>query len=249
MPTAAVVSTLWVSEWLTENLHHLEPAEIVTLTHQLNAGRDLRDFVIEEAFQALHLQAYGHSEQDAYLFERAVERLQEAGDADLAEACKRYVLALKERAAAHTSTSAGPTALQGTSRGLAGFTELSGTTTANEPSAFAFQADRAITDDEMAQMAAIIGYVYRATICGETMELPERISSSAFKVATDTTKSRRDDLSQAMEQFLNLLPTTLKEGSPIRTTSRQGPGTQGTRLIDGMGELTPALTVFANDII
>jgi hypothetical protein len=249
MPTAAVVSTLWVSEWLTENLHHLEPAEIITLSHQLNAGRDLRDFVIEEAFQALHLKAYGHSEADAHLFERAVERMQEAGDADLAEACQRYVRALKNRAATHTSTSAEPNALQGASTELAGFTELSGTTTANEPSAFAFQADRPITDDEMAQMAAIIGYGYRATICGEAMELPERISSSAFKVAADTTKSRRDDLSHAMEQFLDLIPTILKEGSPIRATDRQGPGTKGTRLIDGMGELTPSLTVFANDVI
>jgi hypothetical protein len=49
------------------------------------------------------------------------------------------------------------------------------------------------------------------------------------------TKSSRDDLGMGLEDFEEALPQILSEGSPIRKTDRSGPGTKGTRLVEGFG--------------
>lgn len=248
MPITALVSSVWVCEWLEENSHHLETAEIITLAHKLNVDRDLRDSVIEEAFQTIHRNAYGYSEADARLFDLTLQGLNDAGNIAQAAACQRYVDALAERAAqAATCTTHTPS--RGTQSGWEGFAELDGSTMANEPYAFIFKADRALEDREIDQIASLIGYAYRVTVSGEPMGLPQRLSSTAFKIAADTTKSYRDDISQAMAQFLDRIPTYLTDGSPVRTSNRKGPGTKDTRLIEGLGEAAPKLTVYADDTI
>ena len=108
----------------------------------------------------------------------------------------------------------------------------------SEPYQMRFQASRPIDDAEMQQMASAIGYAYASKVRGEGLGEPVRDSPYSFVVHADTTKSRRDDLGQAMEQFEAELPTMVREGSPIRTTNRTG--SAGTRAVLGLGD--PDLT-------
>jgi len=109
-----------------------------------------------------------------------------------------------------------------------------------EPYAIRLQANRPLTDDEAQQVAGAMGYAYRATVAGEPLGMPERDTPYSFVVGADTTKSARDDLGMALEEFEDTLPTMISEGSPVRKTDRAGAGTKGTRLVEGMHE--PGLT-------
>lgn len=108
----------------------------------------------------------------------------------------------------------------------------------SEPYQMRFQTNRPISDDEMHQMAGVIGYAYASKVRGEPLGEPIRDSSYSFTVAADTTKSRRDDLGQALEEFEDQLPAMIHDGSPVRTTNRSGPS--GTRLVLGLND--PDLT-------
>jgi len=59
------------------------------------------------------------------------------------------------------------------------------------------------------------------------LELPKATTESGhwLRVAVDLTKSRRDDVVTAMEEF----DLFLSQGSPVRKTDRAGQGTAGTR--------------------
>lgn len=102
------------------------------------------------------------------------------------------------------------------------------------PYAMRIQANRPL-DDEMRVMAGLVGYAYRSTVAGESIGQPMRDSPYSFVVSSDTTKTSRDDLGMALEEFEEALPGMIKDGSPIRKTNRAGAGTQGTRLVDGLG--------------
>jgi hypothetical protein len=108
----------------------------------------------------------------------------------------------------------------------------------NEPYQMRFQTSRPIDDDEMHQMAGLVGYAYASKVRGESLDDPVRDSPYSFVVYADTTKSRRDDLGQALEEFEAELPKMVRDGSPIRTTDRTGPA--GTRAVLGLND--PGLT-------
>jgi hypothetical protein len=55
----------------------------------------------------------------------------------------------------------------------------------------------------------------------------------------DLTKSRRDDPAYELGE----LPRILQEGSPVRSTNRAGPGTAGTRAVDGFGDVNVAIAI------
>lgn len=93
-----------------------------------------------------------------------------------------------------------------------------------------------ITDEQMNQAAGLMGYNYRTTIAGESIGEPIRDTPYSFIVAADTTKSRRDDVGLAFEQFEGQLELYIKNGSPVRRTNQAGPNTRGTRAINGLGE-------------
>lgn len=104
----------------------------------------------------------------------------------------------------------------------------------SEPYQMRFQTSRPISDGEMHQMAGAIGYAYASKVRGESLGEPVRDSPYSFVVDADTTKSRRDDLGQALEEFEAQLPGMIHDGSPVRTTDRNGPA--GTRLVMGLGD-------------
>lgn len=115
-----------------------------------------------------------------------------------------------------------------------------------EPYRMRFQADRPLSDEEMQHLAQLIGYEYRASVRGEPMGAPERDSPYSFMVFADTTKSSSDDLGMALERFEEGLPTTVTQGSPLRSTNRSGPGTKGTRLVEPFGDVH--LEVYYDDV-
>lgn len=103
------------------------------------------------------------------------------------------------------------------------------------PYAIRLQADRPLTSEEAQRLAQLAGYQYRATIAGESLGWPDQDTPASIVVGADTTKSRRDDLGQAMADFESGLGRIVAEGSPVRKTDRAGAGTKGTRLVEGLG--------------
>lgn len=101
----------------------------------------------------------------------------------------------------------------------------------SEPYELRFQADRPISDDEMHHMASLAGYAMSKAGRGEGMGQPERDTPYSFTVFNDTTKGRQY---RNLEKFEDALPDMIKDGSDIRKTDRSGPGTAGTRLVEGM---------------
>lgn len=101
--------------------------------------------------------------------------------------------------------------------------------------------DRLLCDAEVFRAAGCIGYALRQTLHGESLSEPERIKRKGdgrtiVRFSYDSTKGQADDPSDA-EAFA-LAHRYLNEGSPVRTTDRAGAGTAGTRLCDGLGEIT-----------
>jgi hypothetical protein len=107
---------------------------------------------------------------------------------------------------------------------------------ANEPSAMRFQASRPLSNTDMDRAAQIVGYIYPATVAGERLGNPVRDTPNSFTLSADITKSRRDDVDQALSEFEQHLPEMFKDGSPVRTIDHTGAGTRGTRLIPGFNE-------------
>jgi hypothetical protein len=103
------------------------------------------------------------------------------------------------------------------------------------PDSMRFQVNRPLTDEEFGRVAGLVGYAYRATIAGESVSPGAHDSPYSFIVHADMTKTARDDFGMGLEDFEEILPHVLAEGSPIRKTDRAGAGTKGTRLIEGLG--------------
>ena len=110
-----------------------------------------------------------------------------------------------------------------------------------------FQAHRPLSDRDMMRMSQLVGYTYACTVRGERMGTPKRDSPYSFILEADTTKSSSDDLGMALQQFESDLPRFLAEGSPVRKTNRSGPGTAGTRLVEGM-ENPPTFDMYYDDV-
>lgn len=94
--------------------------------------------------------------------------------------------------------------------------------------------DRTLTPERQRKVAAAVGYAWAEGMRGERLGEPTRVNGRAFIVYADVTKSRRDDIGDGWEDFLQLAPQYVREGSPVRKTNRAGEGTKGTRLLEGV---------------
>lgn len=117
------------------------------------------------------------------------------------------------------------------------------------PYAMRFQANRPLSDDEIRTFAGLVGYKYRSTVAGEPLGDPLRDSQFSFIVGADTTKTARDDIGLALEDFERDLPEFVRDGSPIRKTDRAGLGTKGTRLIDGINDPDLTFELYYDNVI
>jgi hypothetical protein len=104
----------------------------------------------------------------------------------------------------------------------------------NYPDDMRIQASRPLTDAEVQRVAQLTGYQYKSTLGGEGLSDPDRCGNASVLVGSDMTKAagRKSHL----DDFEDGLEDRLRYGSEVRKTNRSGPGTQGTRLIDGLGD-------------
>lgn len=108
-----------------------------------------------------------------------------------------------------------------------------------EPYAIAIRTAEPIDDDQMQQIAGLTGYAYSTTGGERAYGDPERVDERTFILHVDTTKGRAY---QRLDRFEDMLADTIIEGSPVRKTDRAGAGTQGTRLVEGLGrDLAPEI--------
>ena len=109
------------------------------------------------------------------------------------------------------------------------------------------EASRDLTPQEAERVAQLFGYAY-ATTGGERAGDPTDADTPRSLIfATDTTKNRAYE---RLDRFAAMLqdPAFLRDGSPVRTTNRAGEGTKGTRLIEGLGEGAPTLSVYFDSV-
>lgn len=82
------------------------------------------------------------------------------------------------------------------------------------------------------QVESLAGYFFSGPFAGEGSGsgwLPS--TDRLFFLSADSTKSRRDDIGDALPELWEIL----RDGTPIRKTDRKGPGTKGTRAVEGLG--------------
>jgi len=111
-----------------------------------------------------------------------------------------------------------------------------------------FQANRPLTPEEARQAAGAIGYQYRRTIAGEPLGDPHIDSPYSFVLGADMTKTARDDLGIALEEFEQDLDHAVINGSPVRKTDRAGAGTKGTKLIEGLNDPTLKFEIYYDSV-
>lgn len=102
--------------------------------------------------------------------------------------------------------------------------------TPNEPYQIRIQANRRLNGEDVKRMASLLGYSYSTTVRGENLDMPYQDTPFSFVVSADTTKSRRDDLGQALYDLEKVYPKMLVEGTPQRKTQNF------TRAIDGFND-------------
>ena len=106
------------------------------------------------------------------------------------------------------------------------------------------QADRPLTEAESTRLAQLTGYAASATMGrGEGMGDPERDTDSSVILSADVTKypGRRN-----VGEFPDRLREYVRDGSPLRKTDRSGPGTKGTRLVEGIPDIE--ITLWADSV-
>lgn len=119
---------------------------------------------------------------------------------------------------------------------------------AGEPYALRVQVGKRLTNAQVDQLGQIVGYAWAQHVRGERLGQAKRHGHSAVVFfSADSTKSVRDDIGEAWDDFLADLPGMVRDGSPIRTTNRKGPGTRGTRLVEGLGDVGE-VTVWVDDV-
>ena len=101
--------------------------------------------------------------------------------------------------------------------------------------------DSYLSDSQVRQAAGCIGYALRQEIRGEELSEPLKITRTAngrtiARFSYDSTKTRSDDPDEA--RAFELAAQYVREGSPVRTTDRAGHGTRGTRLCEGLGNVS-----------
>lgn len=112
------------------------------------------------------------------------------------------------------------------------------------PTMLRIEANRALTEAEVADLWHLVAYNYASTVRGDGTSKPERDSTHSFVVDFDTTSSQRSDPMAALGDFEVNLDAWLTSGSPIRKTDRAGTGTAGTRAVEGLGDPNLRLSVY-----
>lgn len=104
---------------------------------------------------------------------------------------------------------------------------------------------RALSDAEVAQVGGCLGYALRVHVAGEDLGEPESVVRSCGQTVIhywyDSTKAQRSDPDP--QHAFQVAAGFIVEGTPVRRSNRAGPGTAGTRLIEGIGAVALAFQV------
>jgi hypothetical protein len=109
--------------------------------------------------------------------------------------------------------------------------------------------DRVLTTEQSQQASGAIGYALREVLHGDRLSEPRMMvfaspSGSLYTVLeydydSNTIISSQPDPPRAFERASQYIV----EGSPLRLTDRSGPGTAGTRLVQGIGPVRVTFSV------
>jgi hypothetical protein len=99
------------------------------------------------------------------------------------------------------------------------------------PSYIRIQANKKLDDEDVKQLASLLGYSYRTNVAGESLAMPQRDTPYSFIVFADTTKTARDDIGVALDGLENNYPQLIKEGTAKRKKAYRGQPA-GTRAIE-----------------
>ncbi len=117
-------------------------------------------------------------------------------------------------------------------------------------SAIRVVVDRRLVDDDVQRLARCLGYALKATLVGEELGEPSASYTAGeedeglvftlieFAYNAKSSKRTQPDAKHAFE----VARDTIQNGSPLRTTDREGAGTMNTRLTEGL--LVPANLTF-----
>ena len=110
--------------------------------------------------------------------------------------------------------------------------------------------DRRLVEDDVVRLARCLGYALKATLVGEELGEPSASYTAGeeddglvftlveFSYNAKSSTRTKPDAKLAFE----VAREYIRDGSPIRTTDREGPGTMNTRLAEGI--LVPANLTF-----
>lgn len=113
------------------------------------------------------------------------------------------------------------------------FTRLDDKNVISEPYAIRVQLGKELSEEDAQKVAQLFGYAYAKT-GGERGNHFEQDSPNSIVVYADTTKAGSYE---SVDRFIEELPEFLEEGTPVRKTDKAGPGTKGTRLVNGFDDL------------
>jgi len=103
--------------------------------------------------------------------------------------------------------------------------------------------DRRLDWPDIGRLAGCLAYALKATLAGEELGEPAvefacspaggSLAFTVVEFAYDASRSIRTE-PDPIEAFRVAREYLLSGGTPVRTTNREGPGTQGTRLVEGL---------------
>lgn len=103
----------------------------------------------------------------------------------------------------------------------------------DQPYSMRIQVGTELTDSQVHHLAQLVGYDWSKT-GGERLDRPYQDAPNSIVLYADSTKGRAY---RHLDRLEETLADTVEHGSPIRTTDRSGPGTKGTSLVEGLGDL------------
>lgn len=251
-----------VDEWLAVNELELPADAVRALADQLTRTPNINAVTRMNAFQAVFEEFHGYSYADGVNRDSALDILRAGGHGDLAESLENMLAA---RAVSGppairlapspdgTAENPYPASSPEVQSGAVVDTLVAENGTVfhrsrydcgpNEPSAVRIQANRPLTAAEVEQMGGLVGYALMSTVGGEPADDPEQDSPYSFVMRKNTSKGRG-----SLNRFEGSLNDVIINGSHLRTTNRQGAGTAGTRVVDGIGDDTLEFEIYYDDV-
>jgi len=93
----------------------------------------------------------------------------------------------------------------------------------------ALRFNRPLSDAEAEHAASLAEYAWRSSLHKAPFGQARQTDDRTLVFACDS-----DQSSHPASDFASTLPGLMTQGSPVRTTDRSGPGTKGTRALDGL---------------